>query len=221
MTKLTKPPVPRAPRQQASRAGEASRRQILEAARAAFAERGFEGARVDDIASRAGINKQLLYHHFGNKDALYAAVLAEVYGRIRAAEQALALDALPAEEALRRLIEFSFNYLLENPDFVKLIADENAQGGRHLAGHSALPTVNRPILDLLRRTLERGVAEGVFRRGIDPLHLYLSVAGMAFFFFSNNHTLGRAFGRDFADPKQVDERRAHIVDLTLNAVRAR
>ncbi len=200
---------------------EPARQVLLAAARAAFAERGFDGARVDDIARRAGLNKQLVYHYFGSKDALYAAVLETVYATIRDREQALALDNLPAEEAMRRLVEFSFDFLHENPDFVALIMNENMQHGRHLAARGALADINRPILELMRKTLERGTAQGVFRDGLDPLHLYLSVAGMSFFYFSNVHTLSHIFDRRFADPRQCDERRAHIVDFAMNAIRAR
>lgn len=200
---------------------ESTRRVLLAAARAAFAERGFDGARVDDIARRASLNKQLVYHYFGSKDGLYTAVLEDVYSEIRESEQALALDSLPAEEAMRQLVAFSFDYLQQNPDFVALIMNENMQGGRHLAAEQALADLNRPILDLMRKTLARGTAQGVFRQGLDPLHLYLSVAGMSFFYFSNTHTLSHIFNRAFSSPEACQERRGHILDFTLNAIRAR
>lgn len=200
---------------------ESSREGLLRAARTAFAEGGLEGARVDDIARRAGINKQLVYHYFGSKDGLYTAVLEEVYHEIREAEAALALDALPAEEALRRLVEFSFDYLAKSPDFVRILADENAHFGRHLQGSRAVEEMNRPIIELMRKTLERGAEEGVFRRGLDPLHVYLSIAGMSFFYFANIHTLSRAFNRGLGEPGAIAERRAHIADFALNAIRRR
>ena len=200
---------------------EGTRGLLLRAARAAFAEGGLEGARVDDIAKRAGINKQLLYHYFGSKDGLYTAVLEEVYHEIREQESQLALDALPAEEAMRKLIQFSFDYLEKSPDFVRILADENAHQGRHLLGSRAVEEMNRPIIELMRATLERGVDEGVFRRGLDPLHIYLSIAGMSFFYFANIHTLSRAFDRTLGTPAAIEERRAHIVDFALNALRIR
>jgi TetR/AcrR family transcriptional regulator len=202
-------------------ASEGGRAQLLAAARQAFAEGGLEGARVDDIARRAGLNKQLVYHYFGSKDGLYTAVLEDVYREIREREQALALDALPAEEAMRKLIEFSFEYLAQSRDFVRILADENAHRGRHLQGSADVEAVNRPIIELIRKTLERGVADGVFRRGLDPLHVYLSIAGMSFFYFANVHTLSRAFSRPLDTPAAIEERRAHIVDFALNAMRSR
>jgi TetR/AcrR family transcriptional regulator len=202
-------------------APEGGRAQLLAAAREAFAAGGLEGARVDDIARRAGINKQLVYHYFGSKDGLYTAVLEDVYREIREREQELALDALPAEEAMRKLIEFSFDYLARSRDFVRILADENAHHGRHLQGSADVEAVNRPIIELIQKTLERGVADGVFRRGLDPLHVYLSIAGMSFFYFANIHTLSRAFSRPLDTPAATDERKGHIVDFALNAMRIR
>lgn len=201
--------------------GAATRRILLTAARAAFAERGLEGARVDDIARRAGVNKQLVYHYFGSKEALYAAVLDEAYQEIRQREQQLDLSNFPAEQAIRILVEFSFDYLAQNPDFVSLVADENVHAGRHVSGDGKAVRINRPIIDLLDATLERGVEEGVFRRGLDPFHVYLSIAGASFFYFSNKHTLGRIFGRTMDSDAAIAERRAHLVDFMLNAIRIR
>lgn len=198
---------------------ESTRRNLLTAARAAFAKGGLEGARVDDIARRAGANKQLVYHYFGSKDGLYTAVLEEVYQEIRDQEAALALDAFPPEEAMRKLIEFSFDYLAKSPDFVRILADENAHRGRHLRDSLVVKDLNRPIIDLIRKTLERGVEHGVFRPGLDPLQVYLSIAGMSFFFFANLYTLSRAFDSSLDTPGGAANRRAHIVNFTLNALR--
>jgi TetR/AcrR family transcriptional regulator len=201
--------------------GESSREILLAAAREAFASRGLDGARVDDIARRANVNKQLVYHYFGSKDGLYTAVLEQIYRAIREREQALELDSFPAEEAMRRLVEFSFDYLAQHPEFVALVADENAHGGRHLQDSWRVEEMNRPIIDLLRETLRRGTADGVFRKGLDPLHIYLSIAGMAFFYFANVHTLSRVFSRSLGSEGAIVERRAHIVDFVLNAIRSR
>jgi TetR/AcrR family transcriptional regulator len=198
---------------------DSTRTALLVAARAAFSERGLEGARVDDIARRAGVNKQLVYHYFGSKDALYTAVLEQVYRQIRDQERALELDSFPAEEAMRKLIEFSFDYLAKSPEFVRILSDENAHGAEHLKGSDVVTEVNRPIIELIRTTLDRGVSAGVFRKGLDPLHVYLSIAGMSFFYFANLHTLSRAFDTDLKTQRGVAERRAHIVDFALNAIR--
>jgi TetR/AcrR family transcriptional regulator len=200
-------------------ADDSTRTTLLVAARAAFAEGGLEGARVDDIARRAGVNKQLVYHYFGSKDGLYTAVLEQVYRQIRDQERSLELDSFPAEEAMRKLIEFSFDYLAKSPEFVRILADENAHLGQHLKGSDVVAEVNQPIIELIRTTLARGVKTGVFRKGLDPLQIYLSIAGMSFFYFANLHTLSRAFDVDLSTPRGISKRRAHIVDFALNALR--
>ncbi|SEO14808.1 transcriptional regulator, TetR family [Salinihabitans flavidus] len=200
---------------------ESTRMQLLSAAQTAFSEAGLKGARIDAIAQRAGVNKQLVYHYFGSKDGLYSAVLEKVYTEIRESETKLRLEAFPAEEAMRRLIVFSYDYLADNPDFVRLLADENAHGGRHLNASDTVIDLNTPIIELIAETLDRGVQEGIFRIGLDPLHLYLSIAGMSFFYFANIHTISRIFGRNFDAPEAREERRAHIVDFVMNAIRLR
>ncbi|UYV36816.1 TetR family transcriptional regulator [Rhodobacteraceae bacterium D3-12] len=194
---------------------------LLKAAQKVFSESGLEGARIDAIAQCAGVNKQLVYHYFGSKDGLYSAVLEKVYSQIRSQEAELKLDSLPAEEAMRSLIEFSYEYLRQNRDFVRLLADENAHRGRHLNGSESMADINLPIIQMISQTLDRGVEEGIFRRGIDPLHFYLSIAGMSFFYFANIYTISRAFGREFDTPEAQLERRAHIVDLAMNGIRQR
>src|ERR1700754_3465969 len=98
-----------------------TRQKLLSAARREFARSGLAGARVDEIAARAGVNKQLVYHYFGDKDALYLAVLEWVYEEIRAKERELNLDGLPRDQAIRKLIESSFDHLAEHPDFIVLL----------------------------------------------------------------------------------------------------
>jgi len=198
---------------------EGSRLALLAAARTAFSERGLEGARVDDIAQRAGVNKQLVYHYFGSKDGLYTAVLEQVYTEVREQERGLELDALPPEQAMRELIEFSFDYLAKSPDFVRILADENAHRGQHLQGSEIVKNVNRPIIEVIRTTLARGAEAGVFRAGLDPLHVYLSIAGMSFFFFANLHTLSRAFDTELGSARGMAERRSQIVDFVLRALK--
>lgn len=201
-------------------AAESTRDNLLVAARSAFAESGLEGARVDDIARRAGANKQLVYHYFGSKDGLYTAVLERVYSEIRSREMELNLGALSPVEAMRKLIEFEFDHHLLSPDFVRILSDENAHSGRHLKGMRA-GKLNRPIVDLIETTIKRGVASGDFRRGLDPLQVYLSIAALPYFYFGNIHTLSRAFDPSLATKAGQARRRAQIVDFALHALFAR
>lgn len=203
------------------RDAEGSRRQLLRAARAAFAAKGLMGARVDEIAREAGLNKQLVYHYFGSKDGLYLAVLERVYGEIREQEQRLSLADLPPEEAMARLVLFSFDYLAAHPDFIALLNDENAQGARHLQRSRRVHEMHSPLLALLRETLRQGATAGLFRDDIDALQLYVSIAGLAYFYFSNNRTLSAIFGRDLATPRAVAARRRHVLDFVMAALAPR
>lgn len=196
-----------------------SRDLLLTAARAEFAARGLEGARVDEIARRAGVNKQLVYHHFGNKDDLYQRVLESVYFEIRQRERALDLSAFSPEQAMQRFVEFTFDYLDENRDFVVLLTDENLHEGRHLKDSQALQSLHSPLISVLDEVLKRGARDGTFRTGIDPRQIYMSIAALGFFYFNNLHTLSTIFGRDFGTRTAISERRQHVVDFVMNGLR--
>jgi TetR/AcrR family transcriptional regulator len=197
----------------------ATQNKLLTAARHEFARSGLAGARVDEIAARAGVNKQLVYHYFGDKDALYLAVLEWVYKEIRAKERELDLAGLPPEQAIRKLIESSFDHLADHPDFIVLLNDENRGGARHVRGSKKLKAMHSPLVSLVSRILREGVRDGVFRKGVNPVHLYISIAGLSYFFFSNTPTLSAIFGQDLAKPAVKRARRKHVVDLVLQALR--
>jgi TetR/AcrR family transcriptional regulator len=197
----------------------ATRRKLLTAARLEFARHGFAGARVDEIAERAGVNKQLVYHHFGDKDALYLAVLEWVYADIREQERQLNLEGLPPEKAIRKLIEASFDYLATNPDFIVLLNDENRGGARHVRGSTRLEAMHSPLVRSVSHILNEGVRSGVFRKGIDPIQLYISIAGLSYFYLSNTPTLSAIFGKDLSSRAARRARRRHVADLLLHSLR--
>lgn len=197
----------------------ATRNKLLTAARLEFAKHGFAGARVDEIAGRAGVNKQLVYHYFGDKDALYLAVLEWVYADIREQERQLNLEGLPPEKAIRKLIEASFDYLATNPDFIVLLNDENRGGARHVRGSTRLEAMHSPLVRSVSHILHEGVRSGVFRKGIDPIQLYISIAGLSYFYLSNTPTLSAIFGRDLSSRAARRARRRHVADLVLHSLR--
>lgn len=197
----------------------ATRQKLLSAARQEFARHGFAGARVDEIAMRAGVNKQLVYHHFGDKDALYLAVLEWVYADIREQERQLNLEGLAPEKAIRKLIESSFDYLATNPDFIVLLNDENRGGARHVRGSTRLEAMHSPLVRSVSHILHEGVRAGVFRRGIDPIQLYISIAGLSYFYLSNTPTLSAIFGKDLSSRAARRARRRHVADLVLHSLR--
>lgn len=193
---------------------------ILAAARAEFSAKGLKGARVNEIATRAGVNKQLLYYYFGSKEDLYRKALEEVYTEIRSLERGLKLADQPPLQAMQALIAFSFDYLARHPDFIGLLNHENALGAPHVRASRAIRKTNSPLIELIAQTLARGVREKVFRRGIDPIELYVSVAGMSYFFFSNRSTLSSIFGRNLHTGAAARSYRKHIVAFAMAAVRA-
>jgi AcrR family transcriptional regulator len=195
-----------------------SRDAILAAARDEFAEHGLGGARVERIAERAALNKRLIYYYFENKDALFSAVLELTYLDIREAEKRLHLADLTPAEAVRKLTEFTWNYYLEHPEFLTLLNSENLHRARHLDGSDRVRELNSPLIQTLAEILERGRRDGSFRGGVDPVQLYISIAGLSYFYLSNNHTLSAIFGRNLMAPKARSERLSHICDVILGYV---
>lgn len=198
---------------------ELSKSRILGAAADAFARDGYGGARINDIARRAGTNKRMLYHYFGGKEGLYTAVLEDAYAAFRAAERRLSIDDLPPEKGLRRLIEFTFDYCAENPRFITLLNNENLYRGRHVRGSAEVQALFPPLIASIRKLLARGRAVGRFRTGIDPLRLYISIASLGYFYFSNLYTLSAALDRDLSAPAERRAQRRHVVDLVLASLR--
>ncbi len=201
-----------------SRDPERTRHKILAAATEEFARYGLGGARVDRIADRAGANKRMLYYYFRDKDNLFLAALEGSYARIRAAERGLDLEHVEPREALRRLVQFTWDYFLQHPEFLTLLNSENLHKGRHVQRSRSVPSMHTPLVETLGVVLRRGEKLGVFRKGIDPVHLYISIAGEGYFYLSNRYTLSQIFGRDLMAKKALAERARHIVDMILNAV---
>lgn len=192
---------------------------ILAAARAEFAERGLEGARIDAIAARADTNKRMLYHYFGNKDALYCRVLTDAYREIRAGERALELDQYPPEEAVERLVRFTFRHFLECPWFIALLTNENLLQARYLETLPEMRGLHSPLVGQLRTLIQRGGEAGVFRTDVDPVQLYISIAGLGYFYVSNNATLSVIFATDLAAPARIRAREDHAVEMVLDHLR--
>jgi AcrR family transcriptional regulator len=192
-----------------------SQRDILAAALEEFAEFGLGGARMDRIAERAGVNKRLIYYYFEHKDSLFTAVLEHAYENIRGEERQLNLTQIEPIEAIRRLIAFTWNYYIEHPEFLTLLNSENLHRARHLKQSSKAQALNSPLIESLAGVLERGLRARVFRAGVDPVQLYISIAGLAYFYLSNVHTLSTIFGRELLGAKARVERLSHMTDLVL------
>lgn len=199
---------------------EATRQRILNAAKMEFARLGLGGARVDNIAARAKVNKRMLYHYFGGKQALFLAVLEAAYAHIRTAEAKLNLDHLDAAAAIKRLVIFTWEYYLKHPEFLTLVNSENLHKARHLKQSRTIGEIQAPLIAMVSRILERGVREKVFRRGVDPVQLNITIAAIGYYYLTNRHTGSILFSRDLMAAKALKERLAFNVETILRLLRA-
>src|SRR5689334_11584052 len=172
---------------------EGVRRNIVDVATREFAERGYSGARVDEIAAKTNTSKRMIYYYFRDKQGLYIAVLEEAYALIRQIERGLNLEGLDPAAALRRLTEFTFDYQNANPDFVRLVMVENIHNGAHLARSERIQGLNVSVIEVLEDLYRRGVDQGVFRPGVNPLDLHMTISALSFFNVSNRATFSRIF----------------------------
>ena len=201
------------------KAPEANRARILAAAIAEFASRGFEGTSMDAIAARTRTTRALINYYFGSKEGLYLAVLERVYAEIREAENELDLGHLPPVEAMRRIVEFTYNYYVEHEYFVRLVVAENQAKGRHMKRSPALRTLNRPIVDMLGGVIARGQAAGLFRPDVDPVDVHMAIAALGMFNVTNQYTFGTLFQREMGAKGDVSRRRRMVAEMVLRWLR--
>jgi AcrR family transcriptional regulator len=193
---------------------------ILEVATSEFANKGLSGARIDEIAAATRTSKRMIYYYFGSKEGLYVAVLEDSYRRMRAIEAEQHLEDLAPEAALRRLVEFTFDHHQGNPDYIRLVMSENMQRGQYLQQSKSIQELNVPAIRAIRLLYDRGVADGSFRPGLDPIDIHASISALTFFNVSNQHTFGLIFKHDGQSAKALAARRTSIVELIVRFVRA-
>ena len=192
-----------------------TRERILACATAQFAARGYEGARVDTIARRCGLAKNMLYHYFGSKEGLFIATLERMYETLRARQRDFAIRGSDPAEAMRQLVAHTFSALLEHSEAIALLNNENLHKGRHVRRSRRIRSLYDPLVDTIREVLRRGVAQGIFRADIDPVTLYLSLSSLAYHYISNQYTLHAAFGIDFTSKARRKAWLAHITEMIL------
>lgn len=193
---------------------------IIEVATREFAEKGLAGARIDEIAEATRTSKRMIYYYFDSKEGLYLRVLEDAYRRMREIESDLHLDDLEPEAALRRLVGFTVDYQWAHPEFIRLVMTENIHRGEYLARSAVIRDLNVPAIDGLRRVYERGVAAGVFRAGLDPVDLHMSISALSVFNVANRHTFSLIFQRDCESDTAQRERREQIVEMLVRHLRA-
>jgi len=207
--------TPAEPVEEKRRDAERTRAEILAVAAAEFADRGYAGARVDEIAARTRTTKRMIYYYFAGKEQLYVAVLEDAYARIRAAEQLVEVDHLDPVAAIRRIAEVTFDHHEANPEFIRLVSIENIHRGEHIARLPSLVNLNTPAVSLLGEILTRGGDQGLFRTDVDALDVHMMISAFCFFRVANQHTFGAIFGRDLVDPGRRAHYRAMLSDMVV------
>ena len=192
---------------------------ILQVATAEFADKGLAGARIDEIAALTSTSKRMIYYYFGSKEGLYVAVLEDAYRRIRRIESELHLEDLAPEQALRTLVGFTVDYQLANPDFIRLVMNENMHRGEYITQSATIQELNIPVNHAVRDVYQRGVAAGVFRPDVDPVDLHMSISALCFFNVANRHTFGAIFKRSLDTPAATAQRRESIIEMIVRFLR--
>jgi AcrR family transcriptional regulator len=200
---------------------ERTRSEILEVATHEFADKGYTGARVDEIAAKTRTTKRMLYYYFGSKEQLYVAVLESAYIGIRSIEQELDVDHLDPAEAIRKLAGLTFDHHESHPDFIRLVSIENIHGAEYLARSSMLRGLATPAVDVLGRILACGRASGTFRDDVDPLDVHMMISAFCVFRTANRHTFKAIFDRDMLDPARREHYRSMLGEMVFEYLTAR
>ncbi|WP_243795984.1 TetR/AcrR family transcriptional regulator [Saccharopolyspora gloriosae] len=193
---------------------------MLDVALAEFADKGYAGARVDEIAARTSTTKRMIYYYFGGKEQLYIAALERAYAAIRGIEQRLDVADLAPKQAIRRVAESTFDHHESHPAFIRLVCIENIDHGRHLAKSAELPGLGTPALEVLTGILERGREAGLFRADVDALDVHMAISSFCVFRTANRHTFQAIFDRDMLDPTRREHYRRMVGDLVLSYLSA-
>jgi AcrR family transcriptional regulator len=191
---------------------------ILEVATHEFSEKGLSGARIDEIAAATKTSKRMIYYYFGSKEGLYLAVLEESYRRMRKIESEQHLEDMEPDAALRKLVAFTFDHHQGNEAYIRLVMSENIERGQYLAQSKTIQELNVPAIQAILMLYERGVAQGVFRAGLDATDIHASISALTFFNVSNQHTFGLIFKRNTQTAKAIHARRESIIDMVLRYV---
>ena len=199
----------------------ATRQRILRAATSEFERHGYAGARIDRISRRARTFDRMIYYYYGNKMGLFRVVLENTYEDLWRAEEALRLSGVAPQAGMRELIAFTWRYFVAHPEFIRLLNSENLQRGRNVRSSLRIGRLSSPFIDILSDLLRRGQARGIFRRGVDPVRLYLTIASLAYFYVSNRYTLSNFLNIDLMTYRNRDAWLAHITEVVLAALRPR
>lgn len=194
---------------------EGTRERILRAAIFEFSQRGYSGARIQAICRKSRANPRMIYHYFGGKDQLYVAVLEHVLGELRAEELKLEVEHVGPVEGMMQLFDFTYDHFGKHPELIHILSGENLLRARFLKRSSRTPVVASPLITMIGKLLKRGEKARLFRRGIDPLQLYVAMVGFAYFHRSNAHTLSVIFKSDILQDDWQAEHKLYAKEMVL------
>jgi TetR/AcrR family transcriptional regulator len=197
-----------------------TKRRILGIAAEEFASRGFDGTRVDEIAKRSKVSKNLIYHYFENKDALFIAVLEGAYELLRARQEATQLEEGKPLESIRRLVIDSFQYWSQS-NLIAYMDSANFHKAKHIKKSVAIQQAHSSLIIKIGDVLKRGAKDKIFRDDVDPIDLYISISALAYHFFSFQRTFSIIFRKDFTAESVIARRLKHVEDVILGYLQFR
>ena len=199
-------------------AAQTTRDNILKAATKVFARYGYEGGSVEKISKAAKSFDRMIYYDFGSKEGLFIEVLEETYRRMNDAESKLDLDTAKPVEALQAVIRFVVGYYRKNPEFITLLNTENLHKGKHISKSMRAREYSSPAIEVIRRVLESGQAQGLFRKDVSARDVYLLIAATGYFYMSNRHTLSAFLGEDLETAEALAHWESFVIDSVLRTV---
>lgn len=196
---------------------EETKKRILDAAECEFAEKGFHGARVDEIAQRADVNKRMLYAYFGNKEELYEIILLNVYGSLEKSEAELIAKDKNTDcvEAVKNVIKLYFEFLRNNENFVRMLMWENLNNAQCLK-NAKTENIKKTMLDYVDKKITEGKEKGVFKSDVSSQRIVTALLTFVFSYFSNKHTLSLVLGRNLADEGELNKHKEFVSDLIIS-----
>jgi AcrR family transcriptional regulator len=191
------------------------REKILKQATEEFARIGFEGARVDRIAERSRVSKNMLYYYFKSKEGLFVAALERMYQSLRDQQKDLVVRASDPVAAMAQLVHHTFHALKDNPSAIRLMNEENKHRAKYIRKSDRMRDLYNPLVETIRFILDRGVKDGTFRPGLDPTIVYLTLSSLCYHYLSNQFTLEIALDRDLGSEEAQQQWLDHVSGLVL------
>ena len=188
-----------------------TRDRVLQVAQVLFAERGYRGTSLRDIAKRIGIKAPSLLHHFPSKQLLYLAVLDKMFESLEDAANAIAWGRENRQERMRQAVGNAIDFIAMHPDFVRIMWKEMADESG--IGRQVLKRRLPPLFSTAVNFIFRGQRDGEFRPEVDPLHFMWSLNSITIGYFTTAAMLRRLWGMNLLEPAMIERRKREVIDM--------